>query len=110
MCEKHTFEHTRSFHHYPQVHPSPITYFISGLHKLVRKEVKYTKYTGNKAKLELRGEESEKPGRGVQAGTDLVLLQVSVQVTVIVVQQSGQLVHLDLQRERKKKKSSHLQE
>lgn len=65
--------------------------------------MKYTKYTGDKAKLELRGEESEKPGCGVQAGTDLVLLQVSVQVTVIIVQQSGQLVHLDLHTEKEEK-------
>lgn len=65
--------------------------------------MKHTKYTGNKTKRELRGEESEEPGCGVQAGADLVLLQVSVQVTVIVVQQSGQLVHLDLQREKEEK-------
>lgn len=65
--------------------------------------MKYTKYTGNKAERELRGEESEEPRCGVQAGADLVLLQVSVQVTVIVMQQTGQLVHLDLQREKEEK-------
>lgn len=69
--------------------------------------MKYTKYTGNKAERELRGEESKEPGRGVQAGTDLLLLQVSVQVTMVVVQKSGQLVHLNLQPEEKRVNFNH---
>lgn len=69
--------------------------------------MKFTKYTGNKAERELRGEKSKKPGRGVQAGTDLLFLQVSVQVTMIVVKQSGQLVHLNLQPEEKRVNFNH---
>lgn len=44
----------------------------------------------------MRGEGGEEPGGGVQAGPDLLLLQVAVQVPVVVVEQPRQLVHLDL--------------
>lgn len=57
---------------------------------------KNTKDAGHKVEGELRGEEREEPRRRVEAGADLVLLKVVVQVTVVVVQQPGQLVHLNL--------------
>lgn len=60
-----------------------------------------TEDTGDEAQGEVRGEDGEEPGRGVQAGADLLLLQVVVQVPVVVVQQPGQLVHLDLRRRRR---------
>lgn len=44
----------------------------------------------------MRGKEREEPRRGVEARADLVLLKVVVQLTVIVVQQPGELVHLNL--------------
>lgn len=56
----------------------------------------YTEDAGHKVERELRGEEREEPGRRVEAGADLVLLEVVVQVTVVVVQQPGELVHLNL--------------
>lgn len=55
-----------------------------------------TEDAGHEAEGELRGEEREEPGRRVEAGADLVLLQVVVQLAVVVVQQPGQLVHLNL--------------
>lgn len=55
-----------------------------------------TKDAGHKAERELRGEESEEPRRGVEARADLVLLEVIVQLAVVVVQQPGELVHLNL--------------
>lgn len=45
----------------------------------------YTKDAGHKAKRELWGEESEEPRCCVEAGTDLVLLEVIVQLAVVVV-------------------------
>lgn len=42
------------------------------------------------------GEDGEEPGCGIQAGPDLVLLQVAVEVPVVVMEEPGQLVHLDL--------------
>ena len=59
-----------------------------------------TEDPGDEAQGEVGGEDGEEPGRGVQAGADLVQLQVAVQVPVVVVQQSGQLVHLDLRGQR----------
>lgn len=55
-----------------------------------------TEYPGNEAQGKLRGEHSEEPGCCVEAGPDLLLLQVAVQVAVIVVQEPRELVHLDL--------------
>lgn len=44
-----------------------------------------TEDAGHKAERELRGEESEKPRCRVEARTDLVLLEVIVQLAVVVV-------------------------
>lgn len=55
-----------------------------------------TKHTGHEAEGEVWGEQSEEPGGGVQAGPDLLLLQVAVQISVVVVKQPRQLVHLNL--------------
>lgn len=55
-----------------------------------------TKNTRHKAKWELRGEECEEPRCCVKAWADLVILEVIVQLTVVVVEQSGELVHLNL--------------
>lgn len=64
--------------------------------KKKKKTYVYTKDAGHKAEGELRGKEREEPRRGVEARADLVLLKVVVQLTVIVVQQPGELVHLNL--------------
>lgn len=56
-----------------------------------------TEDSGHKPQGELGGEHGEKPGRGVEAGADLVLLQVVVEVPVVVVEEPRELVHLDLQ-------------
>lgn len=56
-----------------------------------------TEDSGHKSQGELGGEHGEKPGRGVEAGADLVLLQVVVEVSVVVVEEPRELVHLDLQ-------------
>lgn len=61
-----------------------------------KKRYVYTKDAGHKAEGELRGKEREEPRCGVEARADLVLLKVVVQLTVIVVQQPGELVHLNL--------------
>lgn len=45
----------------------------------------FTKDSGHKAQWELRGEHGEKPGGGIEAGADLVLLQVIVEVSVVIV-------------------------
>lgn len=55
-----------------------------------------TKNPWHKAKWELWGEECEEPRCCVKAWADLVILQVIVQLTVVVMQQSGELVHLNL--------------
>lgn len=57
---------------------------------------KLTKDSGHKAKGEVRGEGGEEPGGGVQAGSNLLLLQVAVEIPVVVVKQPRQLVHLNL--------------
>lgn len=57
---------------------------------------RYTEDAGHEAEGELRGEEREEPGRRVEARADLVLLEVVVQLAVVVVQQPGELVHLNL--------------
>lgn len=59
-------------------------------------DTRYTKDAGHEAEGELRGEEREEPGRRVEARADLVLLEVVVQLAVVVVQQPGELVHLNL--------------
>lgn len=55
-----------------------------------------TKDSRHEAKWELWGEQSQEPRRRVEAGADLVLLKVTVQVSVVVVQKPGELVHLNL--------------
>lgn len=55
-----------------------------------------TKDSGHEAKRELWGEQSEEPRRRVEARADIVLLEVTVQVSVVVVQKPGELVHLYL--------------
>ena len=55
-----------------------------------------TKYSGHKRKWEFWREHREEPGSGVVNGSDLVCLQVAVQVWVVVVEQPRQLVELDL--------------
>lgn len=62
-----------------------------------------TKDAGDEAEGKLRGEEREEPRRSIQAGADLVLLQVRIQAAVVVVQQSGQLVHLNLHRHKSRR-------
>lgn len=66
-----------------------------------------TEDAGHKVEGELRGEQREEPRRRVEAGADLVLLKVVVQVTVVVVQQPGQLVHLNLRRQREESSIKH---
>ena len=51
-----------------------------------------TENPGHKAEGELRGEEREEPRRGIQRGRDIVLLKVVVQIFVVVVDQTHQLV------------------
>lgn len=68
----------------------------------------YTKNARHKAEGELRGEEREEPRRCVEARADLVLLEVIVQVPVVVMQQPGELVHLNLnKRQTDKTRSGH---
>ena len=57
---------------------------------------------------ELRGEEGEEPGGRVEAGADLLLLQVGVQPAVVVVQQPRELVHLDLGGENEKTNTTNM--
>ena len=57
---------------------------------------RHTEDACDKAEGELGGEECEEPGGGVETGADLMVLQVAIELPVVVVQQSGQLVHLDL--------------
>lgn len=66
----------------------------------------FTKDAGHEAKGELWGEEGEEPRRGVEARPDLVLLQVIVKFPVVVVQQPGELVHLNLEYNRDKTATS----
>lgn len=56
-----------------------------------------TKDSGYESQRELWGKHGEEPGGGVEAGADLVLLQVIVEVSVVIVKQPWELVHLDLQ-------------
>lgn len=55
-----------------------------------------TKHSGHESQWEVRGEGREEPGGSVETGADLILLQMSVQLPVIVMQQARQLVHLNL--------------
>lgn len=55
-----------------------------------------TKDSCHKAEGEVWGKSGEEPRRGVQTGPDLLLLQVAVEIPVIVVEQTRQLVHLNL--------------
>lgn len=55
-----------------------------------------TEDTGHKAEGEVWCEQSKEPWGGVQAGADLLLLQVAVQIPVVVMEQPRQLVHLNL--------------
>lgn len=58
-----------------------------------------TENTWHKAEWELWGKEREEPRGCVKAWADLVILEVIVQLAVIVVEQSGELVHLNLGRQ-----------
>lgn len=49
---------------------------------------KLTKDSGYKAEWELRGEHGEKPGSCVEAGADLVLFQVVVEVSVVIMEEA----------------------
>ena len=55
-----------------------------------------TEAAGHEAERELGGEQGEEPGGSVQRRGDFVALEVVVEVTVVVVNQAGQLVQLDL--------------
>lgn len=57
---------------------------------------KLTKDSGHKAEGEVWGEGGEKPGGGIQAGPNLLLLQVAVEIPVVIMEQPRQLVHLNL--------------
>lgn len=57
-----------------------------------------TKDSGHKSQWELWGKHGEEPGGGIEAGADLVLLEVVVEVSVVVVKKPRELVHLDLWR------------
>lgn len=58
--------------------------------------VQPTKYPGHKSKRELRCEEREEPGSGVERGADFIGLQVVVEFSMEIMEQSGQLIHLNL--------------
>lgn len=67
----------------------------------------FTEHSRHESKWEMWGKGSEEPRSGVQTGADLVLLQMSVQLSVIVVQQTRQLIHLNLRkREHTRQKSA----
>lgn len=55
-----------------------------------------TEDSGYKSQRELGGEHGEKPGGGIEAGADLMLLEVIVEVSVVIVKKPRELVHLDL--------------
>lgn len=55
-----------------------------------------TEDSGHEAEGKVWREGGEEPRRGVQAGPDLLLLEVAVEIPVVVVEQPRQLVHLNL--------------
>ncbi len=63
----------------------------------------FTKHSSHKSKREVWRKGSEEPGSGVETRADLVLLQMSVQLPVIVMQQTRQLIHLNLRKKEEKK-------
>ena len=63
-----------------------------------KEQVHLTEHSGHKAQGELGGEEGEEPGGGVQRWGNLVLLKVVVEILVVVMDQTHQLVqpHLSM--------------
>lgn len=55
-----------------------------------------TKHSGNKAKWELRCEDCQEPRSSIQCWRNVMLLKMLIKVTMIVMQQTGELVHLNL--------------
>ena len=92
---------SHSIHTHTQLRPRTHTHTHMHTHTHTHthtstKDCNVTEDTGDEAEGELGGEEREEPGRGVQAGADLLLLQVVVEFPVVVMQQPRQLVHLNL--------------
>ena len=58
--------------------------------------IQLTKHLCDEPEGKLRGKESEEPRSGVEGRTDLILLQMVIQTLVEVMEQTRQLVHLDL--------------
>jgi len=58
-----------------------------------------TKDSSHKAQWELWSEQCEEPGSRVQRGGDVVGLEMLVQLAVVVVQQTRQLIQLNLGRQ-----------
>lgn len=56
-----------------------------------------TEDSGHKSQWELGGKHGEEPGGSIEAGADLVLLEVVVEVPVVIMKEPRELVHLDLQ-------------